>query len=397
MGEQPDLFHNAFDRLIVKEQIETGADNTAAEAVGVGTVLDAANELGSEKNTAEMAVNAGQTGSVSDSYQISYSLFGKIPLKTVSASVRPRSQVYAGGSPIGIYLETDGVFVVETGDITMGDGSTCCPAENIVKSGDYIQAINGKAVTTKEELIDCITKCGGDNLVLDVERGGERIALKIEPVLDQDGSYRAGIWVRNDTQGIGTLTYVTQEGDFGALGHGISDIDTGELLDIRSGTLYEAEVLSIIKGTQGVPGELSGIIRYSEGYQIGRIRENRRDGIYGTVSGLPNLVQEKELYETAYRQEITPGPATVLCSVNGVCQEYEVQIREVRLNGKDVNKGMVIEVTDPELLSLTGGVVQGMSGSPLKQNGRIIGAVTHVFVNDPTKGYGIFIEKMLEH
>lgn len=370
MGELPDLFHNAFDSVITKEQVDIGPD---AEA------------------------SSGQSGSISDEYEVEYSLFGKIPLKTVSVSVTPRSQVYAGGSPIGIYLETDGVFVVETGNIRTGDGKECCPAENIVKSGDYIQSVNGEEVTTKEELIACIGKCGGEDLILDVERAGEKIRLKVDPVQDENGEYKAGIWVRNDTQGIGTLTYITENGSFGALGHGISDIDTGELLDIRGGVLYDAEVLTIIKGTQGVPGEISGIIRYNEGYRIGEIGENRKDGIYGTVAGLPDMLDGRTLYEAAYRQEIEQGKATILCSVDGSCREYEVQIREIRLNGKDVNKGMVIEVTDPELLELTGGIVQGMSGSPILQNGRIVGAVTHVFVNDPTKGYGIFIEKMLKH
>lgn len=330
-------------------------------------------------------------------YTLSYRLFGKIPLKTVEVTVVPRKKVYAGGTPIGIYLETDGVLVIDTGTITGKDGRECCPAENIVRSGDYIQAVNGESVSTKEELIACIGKNNGDDLILEVERKGEQVQLSVTPVLDQEGKYRAGIWVRNDTQGIGTLTYLEEDGSFGALGHGISDVDTGELLDVKGGTLYDADVVSVVKGKQGSPGELSGVIHYSEGYKIGEIEKNEKNGIFGKVSSLPALVRDTKMYEVAHKQEVQTGKASILCSVDGACKEYEIEIKEIRVNGKDVNKGMVIEVTDPELLEKTGGIVQGMSGSPIIQNGRIAGAVTHVFVNDPAKGYGIFIENMMDH
>lgn len=394
--ELPVLFHNAFDSLIQAKRIDQ------PDAPKEGHVSG-----GSEKGTqsaAEVAAEGGGTSvsgasvvKTQTSYDIAYSLFGKIPLKTVSVSVVPRQKLYAGGTPIGIYLETDGVLVVDTGEVVSGEGSICCPAENIVKSGDYIQAVNGEAVNTKEELIECIGRSKGNDVVLDVNRGGESISLRLAPVQDRAGDYKAGIWVRNDTQGIGTLTYLTEEGKFGALGHGISDIDTGEVLKISGGTLYQADVLSVVKGEQGVPGELSGVIHYSEGYKIGEICENRENGIYGSVVALPSMTEGRTIYETAHRQEVQQGSATILCSVDGACREYAVRIREVRLNGNDVNKGMVLEVTDPELLEQTGGIVQGMSGSPILQNGRIVGAVTHVFVNDPTRGYGIFIENMLEY
>lgn len=376
-NEIPEFFHGLAESLVEKEIRNVSYKYDAKEA-----------------STGEYN---GLSQRETDTYEVSYSLFGKIPLKTVSVSVVPRQEVYLGGIPIGIYLETNGVFVVDTGDVTGADGKLCCPAENIVKSGDYIQAVNGQSVSTKEELIACIGDCGGGDVVLDIDRAGELINLKVKPVQDGQGVYRAGIWVRNDTQGIGTLTYVDQNGRFGALGHGISDVDTGELLEVRGGTLYDADVVSIVKGKQGSPGEVSGIIRYSEGYKIGEIMENRRDGIYGTVSSLAALTRDMQLYSVAHRQEVEPGEASILCSVDGSLREYQVEIREVRMNGSDVNKGLVIEVTDPELLEMTGGIIQGMSGSPIIQKGRLVGAVTHVFVNDPTKGYGIFIENMLEH
>ncbi len=331
----------------------------------------------------------------SSSRTVEYTLFGKIPLKTVSAQVADPPEVYAGGIPIGIYLRTNGVLVVGTGEIRGLDGSLCCPADRIVKSGDYIKAVNGRVLSTKEDLVACVSQSAGANLVLDIERDGEEIKLKISPVLDETGTYRAGIWARNDTQGIGTLTFVDEEGRFGALGHGISDIDTGERMEISGGTLYSAEVISIVKGKQGIPGELAGLIHYNEGYKIGTIEENSANGIYGTVSGFPLLADQLQRYKVAYRQSVEKGPASILCSIDGRTREYQVEIEEVRLNGSDINKGMILRVTDPELLELTGGIVQGMSGSPIIQNGKLIGAVTHVFVQDSTKGYGIFIENML--
>ncbi len=390
-GELPVLFPNIPAGWIQARAV--GDERSEAAVSGKPQDIDD----GHDTDTGRMQETAVEslTGMSSSKTMVAYSLFGHIPLKTVTVDVVPREAVYVGGTPIGIYLETNGVFVVETGEVTAQDGEVCCPAENIVKSGDYIQAVNGEKVHTKEELIQCIDASDGSDVVLDVDRSGEQISLRLHPVRDENGTYKAGVWVRNDTQGIGTLTYIDENGNFGALGHGISDIDTGEILDVSGGTLYQAEVLSIVKGTQGIPGELSGIIHYNEGYKIGEISANRKNGIFGAMIGFPAAVQDMTKYEVAHKQEVTAGPATILCSVDGERREYDVEIRELRLNGKDVNKGMVLEVTDEELLELTGGIVQGMSGSPILQNGRLVGAVTHVFVQDAKKGYGIFVESML--
>ncbi|MCD7715744.1 MAG: SpoIVB peptidase [Lachnospiraceae bacterium] len=341
------------------------------------------------------ALKGNSNSELTDSVSVDAAQSGITGTSVTADQTSDRKQVYVGGTPIGIYLETDGVYVVDTGTITARDGSSCCPSENIVQSGDYILAVDGEEVNTKEELISCLSQCDGNSVVLDVDRQGEQISLKITPVLDSDGDYRAGIWVRNDTQGIGTLTWVDEEGYFGALGHGISDVDTAGLLEIETGTLYSAEVVSIVKGEAGTPGELSGIIHYSGNCQIGIIEENEENGIFGRVTGFSLAIEDETLIETALKSEVEKGSATIRCTVDGTCRDYEIEIREVRTNSGDINKGMVIEVTDPELLALTGGIVQGMSGSPILQNGRLVGAVTHVFVNDPTKGYGIFIEDMI--
>lgn len=365
--ELPDLFSGLLDRVVKEEK---------SESLEVSY-------LGSTEQHSE--------------YELCYSLFGVIPLKAVTVSVVPRQQVYAGGNSIGIYMQTAGVLVIDTGAVKDRSGTVCCPAEHVVQRGDYIQAVNGQQVCTKEELVACICDSNGSELTLEIARKGEAVRVKVDPIENADGIYQAGIWVRNDTQGIGTLTYIKEDGSFGALGHGISDIDTGDLLEISSGTLYDAKVVSIVKGEQGIPGELTGVIRYNEGYKIGEITENQENGIYGTLTGAPALTEEAKLYKTAYRQEIQKGKASILCSVEGTPRLYDVEIKEIRMNGTDVNKGMLLEITDQELLELTGGIVQGMSGSPILQNGKIVGAVTHVLVNDPTRGYGIFIENMLEH
>ncbi len=375
--EIPSFFSSPIDRLIEKEiQFEETSGTSPAPEGFAASV---------------------STGNVKNRYQISYKLLGKIPLKTVNVEVVDREQVYAGGLPIGIYLETKGVLVVGTGTVQSIQGKSCIPAENVVLEGDYITAANGSPLKNKEELIACINESGGNAIALEVQRSGKLLHLEVTPVQTGENEYKAGIWVRNDTQGIGTLTYVDQEGQFGALGHGISDVDTGELMEIRDGLLYNAEVVSIVKGVQGEPGELAGVIHYSEGYQIGEIKENTGQGIYGTVTAFPHLASELSLCEIGYRQEAEEGPAVVVSMVDGVRKEFEVEIQELRYHVKEENKGMVLKVTDEELLKLTGGIVQGMSGSPILQNGRLIGAVTHVFVNDPTKGYGIFIEDMLDH
>lgn len=202
--------------------------------------------------------------------------------------------------------------------------------------------------------------------------------------------------MKDDVQGIGTLTYLTEDYRFGALGHGITDTDTGDLITISGGSLYDTNILEIVKGQRGLPGELSGVITYANRYQKGMIQKNTRVGIFGQAdAGLAKELTGTPV-EVAFRQEIKPGPAVIRSSVSGEMKEYEIQIQEIRLNESNVNKGMIFKVTDPDLIALTGGVIQGMSGSPILQNGRLVGAVTHVFVNDPTKGYAGFAEMMLE-
>ena len=336
-----------------------------------------------------------ETIDVSDrgSYQIPCSLLGMLPLKTVQVETVEEQWVYASGTPVGLYMETQGVLIVDTGEITNQSGITQEPAKNIVQTGDYILKVNGKAVARKRELITEIENCRGENVELLVNRKGEEIPLSLAPVLTQEEEYKLGIWVRDNTQGIGTMTYVDQEGRFGALGHGISDTDTGELLDVSGGELYQSQIISIIRGTQGVPGELSGYIEYEEEKKIGTIEQNTDIGIFGQIFSDSQFSREKVMI--GYKQEVKEGKAQILMQIEGKVEYYDIEITEIYSSQQNTNKSFQIQVTDPDLLAKTGGIVQGMSGSPILQNGKLVGAVTHVFVQDSSKGYGIFIENML--
>lgn len=316
-------------------------------------------------------------------------------LKEVSVQVVEKKRVIPGGIPIGIYLETEGVYVVGTAEVPSTDGLSYEPAYQVVQTGDYILAINGRRIHDKDELIECIRANRTDTMILKLLRNSEVIQVRLNAVQTEEDDYKLGIWVKDDIQGIGTLTYVTENQRFGALGHGITDSDTGELLAASGGSLYDTSILEIIRGERGTPGEISGMITYSDRHVRGKIESNTQAGIFGTArSDLVQTVYTAPV-DVAFKQEIRTGRATIRSAISGELREYSIEIQEIRLNENDVNKGMIFKVTDEELLKLTGGVIQGMSGSPILQNGKLIGAVTHVFVNDPTRGYGIFAETMI--
>lgn len=316
-------------------------------------------------------------------------------IKEVSVQVVEKKRVIPGGVPIGIYLETEGVYVVGTSEVEASDGLNYEPAYQKVQTGDYILAVNGRRIHDKDELIYCVQANQSDIMILKLLRNSEVIQVRLNAVQTREDDYKLGIWVKDDIQGIGTLTYITEDMKFGALGHGITDTDTGELLETSGGSLYDTNILEIVKGERGTPGELSGMITYSDRHVCGSITKNTSAGIFGVTNQRLRSELKEELVDVAFKQEIKTGVAYIRSSISGELKDYAIQIQEIRLNVDDVNKGMIFQVTDPELLQMTGGVIQGMSGSPILQNGKLIGAVTHVFVNDPTKGYGIFAETMI--
>ena len=317
-------------------------------------------------------------------------------MKRVTVYIVKEAQVIPCGTPFGIYIHTDGVLVVDISDIVQNGITVESPAAHILKPGDYITAVNGTTVSEKEEVQQAVAQSSGEVMRLSVMREGEPLECELCPILNDTGNYQLGVWVRDDLAGIGTLTYVDADGRFGALGHGITDVDVERLVSMKSATAYQAEILSIIRGEKGSPGELVGQIYYTPANEIGEITKNTKNGIFGRLDGLPDLLQEASAMEIGFKQEIKTGSAQILVTLEDTRQLYDIMISDVDLNPQEANKGIAFQVADDTLIQETGGIIQGMSGAPILQNGKVIGAVTHVFVDNPTKGYGIFIETMLE-
>ncbi len=338
-------------------------------------------------------LESSQTGT----YSMNLKLFGLINFKSVSLDVIETIELIPCGNPIGIYVETDGILVLGSGRITGVDGLNYEPTRDKLKSGDYILAINGAQVSRKNDFVDLIQKSNGEAITLLVRRNNEKITVRVSPVRTASGSYKIGAWIRDNTQGIGTLTFISSDGQFGALGHGITDIDTGLLMDVKLGSIYTAEIMSIIKGKEGEPGELIGMIRQSNKYKIGSITNNTYQGIFGRVGYEYDESIDTEPIPIGLKQEVQKGKAYIRCNVNDKITDYEINIESIDISNTNHSKGIVIRITDKRLLDLTGGIVQGMSGSPIIQNNKIIGAVTHVFIQDSTKGYGTFIENMVNN
>ncbi|MDY5846973.1 MAG: SpoIVB peptidase [Bariatricus sp.] len=317
--------------------------------------------------------------------------------KEVNADAGDANLLIPGGMPVGIYMETDGVMVLGTDEIKSKDGSMVSPAKHLVKNGDYIVGIDENEIDNKSELVEVLRKISKNTVILHLRRNMEYIDIKLHPVKDEDGEYKLGIWVRDNVQGIGTITFLNANSEFGALGHGIHDVDTSDLMEISEGTLYETSIQNIKKGQSGSPGGMEGVIVYNHYNVLGDITKNTETGIYGTIDRVDKVFQNQEAYPAASIDEIKNGKAYIRCAVSGETEDYEIQITNIDPNPREINKGIEIRVTDEKLLEITGGIVQGMSGSPILQDGKIVGAVTHVFVQDSTKGYGIFIDNMLEN
>lgn len=302
-----------------------------------------------------------------------------------------------GGMPVGIYLETDGVMVVGTEKIKCESGIYMEPAKNLVKNGDYIVGINEEKVEDKNEVLEVLSNLSKKNVILHLRRNEEYIDVSVSTVTDEGGKEKLGIWIKDDAQGLGTVTFLTANSEFGALGHGIIDTSTNQVIEITEGTLYETSIQNIVKGKDGFPGGMEGIIVYNKYNVIGTISQNTAEGIYGKIDKIDRIFESQKAYPAASKEEIEIGKAAIRCTVDGKIDDYEIMIKKVNFDMREKNKGIEIQVTDEELLKLTGGIVQGMSGSPILQNGKIVGAVTHVFVQDSTRGYGIFIENMLKN
>ncbi|MBQ8959747.1 MAG: SpoIVB peptidase [Ruminococcus sp.] len=326
--------------------------------------------------------------------QATLALFGAIPVKNVEIHRAQAPVLTAGGEPFGIKLLMEGVMVTGLGDVEPPGGSGSCPAaEAGVEVGDVIKRAGGLPVSSNAELQRIISSSGGREVSLEIDRGGAQLTASLRPVMSGEG-WRGGMWVRDSIAGIGTVTFIDRStGAFAGLGHPICDSDTGGLVPLQSGEAVPVEITEAQKGERGLPGELRG--KFGSSGPMGVLTENCHSGIYGTLTKASSEGLTGEEYKLAYRQEVTKGEAFIRTTVSGTEPRlYSAQIESVDYSDSASPKNMVIRITDRELLEATGGIVQGMSGSPIIQNGKLVGAVTHVFVADPTRGYGIFAETM---
>ncbi len=335
-------------------------------------------------------INPIQSGTA----KIDMSILG-VPVKSVSVNVSPEIKLVPVGKAVGVTVDTDGILVLGTGYVNKDTNEVCQPSKGVLKTGDLITHVNGEKITQKEELIEIVESSTG-SLNISIVRNGETLQETLTPIIStEDGKQKIGAWVRDCTQGIGTLTYYNpQTKGFGALGHGVYDIDTKSLLSIKDGKITETIISGIKKGEKGIPGELSG--ETDDTKVIGEIYQNTECGLYGKIYSENVDFTEQEALPIATKENIKEGKAYILTNISGnKVEKYEINIESIDINTSNPSKCMIIRITDEKLLSQTGGIIQGMSGSPIIQDNHIIGAVTHVFVNDPTKGYGIFIENML--
>lgn len=297
------------------------------------------------------------------------------------------------GKAVGIKLFSDGVLVVGLSSVETDEGA-CSPGKDCgLKTGDIITHVNGNEVDTIEEVQSFVTQQTGGPLTIQAVRGQCQLQLTVEPVENRQGEYQLGVWLRDSMAGIGTMTfYDPDSGVFAALGHGINDMDTAMLMPLESGSIMPASVSEVKKGASGDPGELHG--QFDLTRDLGTLYANTNLGIFGQMPQ-ENVAADAQAVPVAKREQVEEGPATILSNVRGdEVEEFDVEIVRLYPQG-DGTRSLMLQVTDPELLEATGGIVQGMSGSPILQNGRLVGAVTHVLVNDPSRGYGILAENML--
>lgn len=334
-----------------------------------------------------------KTYQVGETFTVDLKIFGVIPFSTADVEVVDDMYAAVLGTPFGMKIYTEGVLVIELTDINTHNGLINPASEAGIKIGDYIESVNGHEITCNEDLSYLVEQSGGSALNFKINRDGKKINIKVKPQKNaDDGMWRLGIWVRDSSAGIGTLTFYSPSTNVVCgLGHGICDDDTDVLLMVERGEMVNAQITSVNKGAAGTPGELKGKFTFDT---IADIALNSDCGIYGKLKG---SLQVANLTEIALKQEVQDGEAQILCTTSGdTAKLYSCNIKKRPANYLSKTQNFVVTVTDKELLNATGGIVQGMSGSPIIQNGKLVGAVTHVLIDEPTKGYGIFAENMLE-
>ncbi len=346
------------------------------------------------KDTVKSSVRDAVAATAGNSYRSSLQLFGVIPVKEITVQVVKEPVVVVAGIPFGIKMYTDGVLVVGFSQVDTASGP-CNPARIAgLKEGDVILSVDDTKVSTNYELRALIEQSKGEKVTLRVRRDNLQFDIQFCAVLSvTENRYRSGFWVRDSSAGIGTLTFFEPESkSFGGLGHAVCDVDTDEKLPISTGEIVTAEIFDVEKSVSGSAGSLNGTVGDEV---LGIIMGNTDTGLYGKLTRLPHI--SYHTMPVAMKQQVKEGKAQIYTTVEGKTPAfYAIEIEQVRYRDASPTKNMVIRVTDERLLGITGGIVQGMSGSPIIQDGKLVGAVTHVFVNDPAKGYGIFAENMLE-
>lgn len=319
------------------------------------------------------------------------SLGAVMPTKPVDTSTS--TEVYLGGRPLGIEIGADGLIVTGISKVETANGAEFPMKDSGVRSGDVLTKIAGKSVVRPEDISTIVNKLPSTDVILTFLRDGKPFEVRAKFVVDKNGERRFGVNVRDKITGIGTLTYVTTDGKFGALGHHIADSETGIISALTSGSIFDAYIDGVKKSMPDKAGELIG--SFSRSDPVGRIKKNNEFGIFGEFTKAENNFQK---IKTANIDEIKPGKAYVYTTISGSKPEYyEIDIVKAERQSKPDVKSMVISITDKRLLNKTGGIVQGMSGSPIIQNGKLVGAVTHVYVGEPTMGFGVFIGWMLQN
>ncbi len=339
--------------------------------------------------------------SKSETYEpeIEFRLFNLIPIKSKKIKIIHSNKVLASGSAIGLVLKTDGVLVIGSSPVTTLQGEKDVLDDNIIQIGDVIKQIEDETIENVSSISKIINEEKNRDKELEIKllRKNKEITTKIKPCYDvKSKNYKLGVWVRDDASGIGTLTYISKNNRFGALGHPICDNDTKSKISLKEGKVYNCSVLGVNKGTSGDPGEIKGLFMQGKNEQ-GVIEKNNNYGVFGNLNENSNLLEKTEEFEIGGRLSVKPGKAQIRCCIDGTKVEtFDIEIIKTNYQNYSNDKSMVIRVIDNDLLNKTGGIVQGMSGSPIIQNGKIVGAVTHVFVSDPTKGFGVYIDWMLD-
>ena len=357
--------------------------------------------IGVEINEKDKMVSLNSSATEEDyTPEIKFKLFNLIPIKTQKIKLIKDDKVMVGGNAVGIVLKMKGILIVGSSPIIDSDGKTIDALEKSnLKIGDILTEIEGESIESISSISKIINKEENLNKDLTVKgiRNNVEFETTVKPIFDEKSKlYKLGVWVRDDASGIGTITYINSNNRFGALGHPICDNETKSIISLSEGELFNCSILGVNKGVSGMPGELKGLFMQGKNEQ-GLIEKNNEYGIFGTIKNDSNLLKDFETVEVGSRLSAKPGKAKIRCCLDGnKVEEFDIEIIKTNYQNYFNSKSMVLRVTDKSLIERTGGIVQGMSGSPILQNGKIIGAVTHVFLSDPTKGFGVYIDWMLE-